>query len=125
MTQLRQVYKCNVCGNIVEVVHPSMGTLVCCGQNMELLTEKSADTGMEKHVPVIEKTPEGILVKVGSIEHPMLEEHHIEWIELHTPNHIYRKYLHAGEKPEALFKTDEEVLYAREYCNIHGHWKSK
>lgn len=125
MTALRQVYKCSVCGNIVEILHAGMGTLVCCGKDMELLQEKNTDTGLEKHVPVIEKSGDGVLVKVGSIEHPMEEKHHIEWIELHTENFIYRKYLKPGEKPEALFNPAEEPLFAREYCNLHGHWKSK
>lgn len=123
MTELRQVYKCEVCGNIVEVVHPSGGTLVCCGKPMTLLKENTTDAAVEKHVPVIEKIDGGVLVKVGAVEHPMLENHYIEWIEVHTANKVYRKYLKPGDKPEAVFKLDEEVLYAREYCNLHGLWK--
>lgn len=123
MTELRQVYKCEVCGNIVEVVHPSGGTLVCCGKPMTLLKENTTDAAVEKHVPVIEKIDGGVLVKVGAVEHPMLENHYIEWIEVHTSNKVYRKYLKPGDKPEAVFKLDEEVLYAREYCNLHGLWK--
>ena len=125
MSEQRQVYKCNVCGNIVEVLNAGKGTLVCCGEDMELLTEKFEDAGLEKHVPVIENTADGILVKVGSIEHPMEEKHHIAWVELHTANHVYRRYLKSGEKPQALFKPAEDVLYAREYCTLHGLWKSK
>ncbi len=123
MTELRQIYKCEVCGNIVEVVHPSGGTLVCCGKPMTLLKENTTDAAVEKHVPVIEKIDGGVLVKVGAVEHPMLEKHYIEWIEVHTANKVYRKYLKPGDKPEAVFKLDEEVLYAREYCNLHGLWK--
>lgn len=123
MTELRQIYKCEVCGNIVEVVHPSGGTLVCCGKPMTLLKENTTDAAVEKHVPVIEKIDGGVLVKVGAVEHPMLENHYIEWIEVHTANKVYRKYLKPGDKPEAVFKLDEEVLYAREYCNLHGLWK--
>lgn len=123
MTELRQVYKCEVCGNIVEVIHPSGGTLVCCGKPMTLLKENTTDAAVEKHVPVIEKIDGGVLVKVGAVEHPMLENHYIEWIEVHTANKVYRKYLKPGDKPEAAFKLDEEVLYAREYCNLHGLWK--
>ncbi|MDF2882099.1 MAG: desulfoferrodoxin [Clostridiaceae bacterium] len=123
MTELRQIYKCEVCGNIVEVVHPSGGTLVCCGKPMTLLNENTTDAAVEKHVPVIEKIDGGVLVKVGAVEHPMLEKHYIEWIEVHTANKVYRKYLKPGDKPEAVFKLDEEVLYAREYCNLHGLWK--
>ena len=125
MTELRQIYRCNVCGNIVEVLHAGAGTLVCCGQPMELLTEKTEDAGLEKHVPVIEKTETGYLVKVGSIPHPMEEKHYIEWIELVTDGKLCRKFLKPDEKPEALFEVKAEKVWAREYCNIHGLWKSK
>lgn len=124
MTELKQVYKCEVCGNMVEVVHKAGGTLVCCGKPMTLLGENTVDASNEKHVPVVEKIDGGVLVKVGKVEHPMLEDHHIEWIEIHTENKVYRKYLKAGEKPEAVFLVQEEVLYAREYCNLHGLWKN-
>jgi superoxide reductase len=123
--EVKQIYRCTVCGNIVEVLHVGGGTLVCCGQNMQLLSENTVDAALEKHVPVIEKTADGVVVKVGSVEHPMEEKHYIEWIELHTEKNVYRKYLKPGDKPEAIFKTDEEVLFAREYCNLHGLWKSK
>ena len=125
MTELRQIYRCNVCGNIVEVLHAGAGKLVCCGQPMELLTEKTEDAGLEKHVPVIEKTETGYLVKVGSIPHPMEEKHYIEWIELVTDGKLCRKFLKPDEKPEALFEVKAEKVWAREYCNIHGLWKSK
>ena len=125
MTELRQIYRCNVCGNIVEVLHAGAGTLVCCGQPMELLTEKTEDAGLEKHVPVIEKTETGYLVKVGSIPHPMEEKHYIEWIELVTDGKSCRKFLKPDEKPEALFEVKAEKVWVREYCNIHGLWKSK
>ena len=125
MTELRQIYRCNVCGNIVEVLHAGVGTLVCCGQPMELLTEKTEDAGLEKHVPVIEKTETGYLVKVGSVPHPMEEKHYIEWIELVTDGKSCRKFLKPDEKPETLFEVKAEKVWAREYCNIHGLWKSK
>ena len=125
MTELRQIYRCNVCGNIVEVLHAGVGTLVCCDQPMELLTEKTEDAGLEKHVPVIEKTETGYLIKVGSIPHPMEEKHYIEWIELITDGKLCRKFLKPNEKPEALFEVKAEKVWAREYCNIHGLWKSK
>jgi len=125
MTELKQVYRCNVCGNMVEVLHTGVGTLVCCGQPMELLAEKIEDVGLEKHVPVIEKTETGYLVKVGSVPHPMEEKHYIEWIELITDGKSCRKFLKPGEKPEALFEIKAEKVSAREYCNIHGFWKSK
>jgi superoxide reductase len=125
MTELKQVYKCEVCGNIVEVVHSAGGTLVCCNQPMKLKVENTTEAATEKHVPVIEKVDGGVLVKVGSVEHPMLDNHYIEWIEVHTENNVYRKFLKPGEKPEAFFKLDEEVLFAREYCNLHGLWTEK
>lgn len=123
MTELRQVYKCDICGNMVEVVHKSGGTLVCCGKPMTLKEENSVDASNEKHLPVIEKVEGGVKVIVGEVEHPMAEEHYIEWIEIHTENKVYRKYLKPGEKPEAVFMVEEEVLYAREYCNLHGLWR--
>jgi len=125
MTAIKQVYKCSICGNMVEVIHAGAGTLVCCGKNMDLLVEKDEDNGFEKHVPVIEKSGDELLVKVGSVEHPMEEKHYIEWIELHTQSSVFRRYLKPGEKPEARFKPIEGVQYAREYCSIHGMWKSK
>jgi len=124
MTKIREVYKCNVCGNIVEVLHAGKGELVCCGQPMELLKEKQQDVGSEKHVPVIEKTKNGYLVKIGSVPHPMLEEHHIEWIELIADGVVYRKELKAGDKPEAEFCIKAAKVTARENCNIHGLWKA-
>jgi len=123
MTKLNEIYKCDVCGNIVEVVHASGGDLVCCGQPMVLKVENSVDAAKEKHVPVVEKVEGGVLVKVGSVEHPMIETHYIEWIEIQTVNKVYRKYLSPGEKPEALFLVEEEVISVREYCNLHGLWK--
>ena len=123
MTQLKQIYKCSVCGNIVEVIHASGGELVCCGKPMELLQEKTEDLGYEKHVPVIERTKEGILVKVGSIPHPMEEAHYIEWIEIIADGRYCRKFLKPGDKPEALFEVQAQEVIAREYCNLHGLWK--
>jgi len=124
MTQKKQVYKCNVCGNIVEVLHSGQGELVCCGQPMELQEPKTEDTGQEKHVPVIEKTEKGVKVKVGSDPHPMEEEHYIEWIEIIADGNSYKKFLSLGDKPEAEFEIEAEDIWAREYCNIHGLWKS-
>jgi len=127
MTKKRQIYKCEICGNIVEVVHEAGGTLVCCGQPMTLLEEKTADTSQEKHVPFIQEVDEGYHVKVGeNALHPMEESHYIEWIELIVDGIVYKKYLKPGDKPEALFKVakGKEVI-AREYCNIHGLWINK
>jgi len=124
MTKLNQVYKCEVCGNIVEMLQTGDGELVCCGQNMVLQKENTVDAAKEKHVPVIEKIKGGVLVKVGSVEHPMTDTHYIEWIEVHTDKKVYRKNLNPGNKPQAEFMLNEEVLYAREYCNIHRLWRS-
>jgi len=122
--QRGEVYKCSVCGNIVEVLYAGGGTLVCCGKPMELQVENTVDASKEKHVPVIEKTSDGILVKVGSVEHPMEEKHYIMWIELNVDGKVYKQFLKPGDKPQALFKVDGKVLYAREYCNLHGLWRS-
>ncbi|MBW3003567.1 desulfoferrodoxin [Candidatus Woesearchaeota archaeon] len=124
MTKLNEVYKCNVCGNIVQMVHASQGQLVCCGQPMELLQEKTTDEGNEKHVPVIEKTDSGYKVKVGSVLHPMEEKHYIEWIELIADGKSYRRFLKPGNAPEAEFCIEAETVTAREFCNVHGLWKS-
>ncbi len=125
MRKRLEIYKCNVCGNIVEVVHASAGTLVCCGQNMALMTENTVDAAKEKHVPVIEKVNGGYKVMVGEVAHPMVDNHFIEWIELIAGEEVYTKFLKPGEKPEAFFKTEAENVIAREYCNLHGHWKNK
>lgn len=123
MTQKLQIYKCDICGNIVEVLHQGAGQLVCCGQPMKLLVENTTDAAKEKHVPVIEKTSEGYLVKVGSVPHPMEEKHYIEWVELVADGRAYRHFLHPEDKPEAVFSVAGKEVYAREYCNIHGLWK--
>lgn len=125
MTKLLQVYKCNVCGNMVEVVHAGDGELVCCGQPMQLMEENVSDGALEKHVPQVEKWKRGYHVKVGSARHPMEEKHHIEWIELNTPGQSFKRYLSPADEPEAFF--DEVVADAvdcRAYCNLHGLWKS-
>ncbi|HPI67556.1 MAG TPA: desulfoferrodoxin [bacterium] len=122
--QKNNVYKCNICGNIVELTHVGGGPLVCCGAPMELLVEKTADEGLEKHVPVIEKIEGGYKVKVGSVPHPMEGTHYIEWIELMVGDKVYREYLNPGQAPEAVFMLEAENVSAREYCNLHGLWKS-
>ncbi len=123
MTKRLQVYKCEVCGNIVEVLHEGVGELVCCNQPMKLMQENTVDAAKEKHVPVIEKTPDGIKITVGSVLHPMEEKHYIEWIELIADGQAYREFLKPGGKPEAMFKIDAQNITVREYCNIHGLWK--
>ena len=122
MPQLNEVYKCELCGNIVELVHGGVGALVCCNQKMVKLTENTVDAAQEKHVPVIEIGADSITVKVGSVAHPMLDEHYIEWVELIADGKVYRQNLNPGEAPEAVFPLIAEKLTAREYCNLHGLW---
>lgn len=123
-TQKLQIYKCEVCGNIVEVIHTGVGQLVCCGQPMKLYGANTVDAAAEKHAPVLEKIDGGYKVKVGSIPHPMEENHYIEWVELIADNKAYREFLSPGESPEAVFLIDASEVTAREYCNLHGLWKS-
>ncbi len=125
MTKKLEIYKCEVCGNIVEVTHPGAGQLVCCGQPMTLLEEKTADSSTEKHVPFIRREGNAYVVKVGeNAAHPMEEKHYIEWIELIVDGAVYRKFLNPGDKPEAVFEVPEgKEVYAREYCSVHGLWK--
>jgi superoxide reductase len=123
MTELKQVYRCNKCGNIVEVLHIGGGTLVCCGEPMECLKENSVDAAKEKHVPVVEKTASGVKVTVGSVLHPMTAEHYIEWIEVISGEQVYRKQLKPGQKPVAEFNISGSVS-VRAYCNLHGLWKN-
>ena len=126
MTEMNQVWKCEVCGNIVEVLHAGVGQLVCCGQLMNLMEARLTEAeGYEKHLPVIEQGDGVVKVKVGSVPHPMMENHWIEWIALDTDRGVHRKYLKPGDEPEAVFRTGDRVLQAREYCNIHGHWATK
>ena len=123
MAEKLQIYKCAACGNIVEVLHGGAGNMVCCGARMGLLDEKTADAATEKHVPVIEKIDGGYKVKVGSVPHPMLEEHLIEWIELLADGKAYRQFLEPGVEPEATFNIEAGSVSAREHCNVHGLWK--
>lgn len=123
MTKLRELYKCSVCGNLIEVVHPGATSLVCCGQPMDKQTPKTHEEGNEKHLPVVEKTAAGIKVKVGSVEHPMLDAHFIQFIEVLTKDKVCRAELLPGMKPEAEFAIEmDAVLEVREYCNLHGIW---
>jgi superoxide reductase len=119
-----QIYKCGLCGNIVEVLHVGGGELTCCGQAMNLVVENAVDASKEKHVPVIEKVTDGLRVEIGSIAHPMEEKHYIEWVELLVDGKVYRQFLKPGDAPEAYFKVTGANITAREYCNVHGLWKS-
>jgi len=124
MAQQLEVYKCEVCGNIVEVLHGGAGDLVCCGQPMKRFVENTVDAAREKHVPVAEKTATGFKVKVGSVPHPMEEKHWIEWVEVIVGGKAYRQFLKPGKAPEATFDIKADKVTAREYCNIHGLWKA-
>lgn len=123
MTELLQIYKCEICGNMVEMVHTGVGKVACCGQEMRQMKENVVDAAKEKHVPVVEKIPGGFKVKVGSAPHPMEEKHYIEWIEVIADGKAYRQFLKPGAAPEATFSIDADQVTAREYCNLHGLWK--
>ena len=124
MAERSDVYKCEVCGNIVEVLNGGGGSLVCCGQPMSLLTENTVDAAKEKHVPVIEKNGDTIVVKVGEVAHPMEEKHYIQWIELLADGKSYIQFLAPGQTPQATFTVTADQITVREYCNLHGLWKA-
>jgi superoxide reductase len=124
MAERLQVYKCEACGNVVEVLMGGEGELVCCGAPMKLMTENTVDAAKEKHVPVIEKAAGGYKVKVGDVAHPMEEKHWIVWIELIADGKAYREFLDPGAAPEAFFAVEADTVIAREYCNLHGLWKA-
>jgi superoxide reductase len=125
MTKKRELYHCKLCGNVIEVAYAGATPLICCGEEMELLSAKSGEEGKEKHRPVVEASAKGILVKVGSIEHPMTDQHYIAFIEVLTATAVCRAELNPGDKPQAEFHVKEaEVLEIRSYCNVHGLWKN-
>ena len=124
MAERLQIYKCEKCGNIVEVLYGGKGELVCCGEPMKLFTENTVDAAREKHVPVIEKIEGGFKVKVGSVTHPMEEKHYIQWIQVIADGKTYRRFLNPGDAPEAEFMIDAAQVNVREYCNLHGLWKA-
>jgi superoxide reductase len=124
MPQKLEVYKCNLCGNIVEVLTGGAGALVCCGQDMVLMEENTVDAAQEKHVPVPTRVNGGWEVAVGSVAHPMEEKHWIEWIELNANGTSYREFLDPGQEPKAYFPVDASEVDVRAYCNLHGLWKA-
>ena len=128
MAKKLEIYKCDLCGNITEVMHGGKGAMQCCGQDMALLTENTVDAAKEKHVPVIEKVDGGVKVKLGEVAHPMEEKHYIEWIEIIVGDMVCSQFLKPGDAPEATFKIEPDVVIdninARAYCNLHGHWKA-
>jgi len=124
MAEKMEVYKCELCGNVVEVLHGAGGQLACCGQSMTLLKENTTDAAVEKHVPVVTKTDGGFTVTVGSVAHPMDESHYIEFIELICGSTVQRQCLKPGEEPKAFFCSDADQATARAYCNLHGMWRA-
>ena len=124
MSKQNGIYKCNLCGNIAQIIFAGQANIVCCGQEMSLLTENTVDAALEKHVPAIEKVDGGFKVIVGSVEHPMADDHYIQWVEVEADGRIYRKLLNPGDKPEAVFLIDADKVTVREYCNLHGLWKA-
>ncbi len=126
MTQLREVYRCNICGNVVEITHEGAPSLVCCNQSMVKLEARSEDAGEEKHVPLIEQSDSGIKVTVGAVSHPMEEKHYIKFIEVLTKEKVLRTELEPGQTPQAQYCVSKsEVIEVREFCTIHGLWKNK
>ena len=126
MPEVREIYKCQVCDNVVEILRGGAPALVCCGEDMVKLEAKTEDSGLEKHVPVVEETDNGILVKVGDVEHPMEDDHYIKDIEVLTENQVLRAELSPGEKPQAEFNVDKsEVTAVREFCTVHDLWKNE
>jgi len=123
MIKRLEVYRCEACGNIVEVLHGGAGSLICCGKQMDLLKAGSVDAATEKHVPVIEKKAGQVIVKVGEVAHPMEDKHYIQWIELVADGNVHLRFLNPGDKPEATFNVEATSITAREYCNLHGLWK--
>ena len=125
MAKQFEIYKCDLCGNVFEVITAGSGVTSCCGKEMKLLAENTVDASKEKHVPVVQKTPDGIMVNVGSVAHPMDPDHYIQWIEVLAPHgQAYMHLLKPGEKPQAAFPVKPDGLIVREYCNKHGVWKA-
>jgi superoxide reductase len=125
MVEKYQVYRCELCGNMVGILFAGGGSLVCCGKPMEMMVERTADQGLEKHVPAVQKSGEKLSVKVGTTEHPMTDEHYIMWIDTVGSNAEARKYLKPGEAPSREFCDTSDVKKVRAYCNLHGLWKSE
>jgi len=118
-----KIFRCSICGNIVEQIKNGGGQLVCCGKPMEKLEANTTDAAVEKHVPVAERKDGKLYVKVGSVEHPMTEAHYIEWIVVADGTSTQRISLSPSDKPEAIFCDKEHAeIYA--YCNLHGLWKA-
>ena len=119
-----QIFKCEICGNIIEILHEGKPALVCCGKPMSLYSENTTDAAQEKHVPVVEKADGKITVRVGSVAHPMMEKHYIEWIELIKGDEVHLQFLNPGDEPVAVFNIDADEVTVRAYCNLHGLWRA-
>jgi superoxide reductase len=124
MTKQFDIYRCADCGSIVEILNPGAGEPVCCGKLMKLFTENTVDAAREKHVPAVEKTAGGYMVRIGEVTHPMEERHYIQWIELLADGVSYTRFLKPGDKPEAFFPVEAAPVTVREYCSLHGLWKA-
>ena len=125
MASRAEVYVCELCGNIVEVLEGAPGTLACCGQDMVLQDENTTDAAKEKHVPAVTLNGTVASVQVGSVAHPMTVEHNIAWIELQQGDKVQRTYLKPDAAPLAEFTIESGVpVVVRAYCNLHGLWKS-
>jgi len=122
--KVNEIYRCEICGNMVEILHSGVGEILCCNEPMSLVEAGVVDAAKEKHVPVIKKVDGGFNVKVGSVAHPMEEKHYIAFIELLADGKLYRQALNPGDAPEAFFVVDAAQVEAREYCNLHGLWKA-
>jgi len=124
MTAKYEVYKCEICGNIIEVFHSGRGTLKCCGKAMSLLATNTEDAAEEKHVPVMKKSDGEIKVSVGEFPHPMEEKHYIEWVEIIADGKLSVEFLKPGQKPDAIFCSNASDIKVRAYCNLHGLWRA-
>ncbi len=128
MTERLEMYRCNICGNLVQVILSGEGELVCCGQPMEHLNPNTSEEGaQEKHIPVYSKTENGVEILVGSTPHPMIDEHYIMFIESISEdrNRMKLQYLHPGEEPKMFLTEEYGRETALEFCNIHGLWEGK
>lgn len=121
-----KIYKCNQCGNIISMISASGIPVMCCGKKMEEMVPNTVDASAEKHVPIVEVSATEVKVFVGEAEHPMVDEHYIEWISLETESGSQCKKLNPGEAPSAVFKLNgEKAVAVYAYCNLHGLWKTE
>ena len=124
---MKKFFVCNHCGNMIGLLHDAGVPMMCCGEKMVELVPNTTDAAQEKHVPVATVEGNKVVVNVGSVDHPMLDEHWIQWVYLETDKGGHRKVLNPGEKPNVVFALteDEKPLAVYEYCNLHGLWVAK